>query len=105
MKLLKNPLFLSGFLILAIIFFSSLIYSLAGGKVPNIQYIYKNGEVIGSYPYTPFQLPPFGTDDAGNNLFYEILVGAKYTIGIAVGVLHFSCPFVWSIRGHSRTHE
>ncbi len=44
---------------------------------------------MGSYPFTPFQLPPFGTDDAGNNLFYEILVGAKYTIGIAVGVSIF----------------
>lgn len=89
MKLLKNPLFLTGFLIVAVIFFSSLIYSLAGGKVPITQYIYKNGNIVGSFPFTPLQLPPFGTDDAGNSLFYEILVGAKYTIGIAVGVSVF----------------
>ena len=43
-----------------------------------------NGALLGSAPFSPAQVPPFGTDQLGFNLLDLMLKGAKYTIGIAV---------------------
>jgi peptide/nickel transport system permease protein len=41
------------------------------------------GKIIDHIPYSPSEVPPFGTDLYGKQLFYQIIDGAKYTILIA----------------------
>ncbi len=41
---------------------------------------------VGSPPYPPSSYHWFGTDKRGNDLFFMLVSGAKYTIGIAAAV-------------------
>ncbi len=40
----------------------------------------EEGEFIARTPYSPAEYPPMGTNEAGESLLFNILVGAKYTI-------------------------
>lgn len=87
-SLFSHPLFLGGFLFVALLIVASLVHAVFFEDiVPQIQYYYNDqGELVDAPPISPFHVPPFGTDSQGNILLYKLLTGAKYTIGIAVVV-------------------
>ncbi|MFL0401836.1 ABC transporter permease subunit [Bacillus nitratireducens] len=45
-----------------------------------------NGDVVAAAPFSPLTIPPLGTDRNGFNLFFQLLVGAKFTILFVFGV-------------------
>ncbi len=85
-RVLKQPLFLTGFLFIIILLTVSICHSLFfGGHVPHKNSLYNSsGRLIGTPPFPPSVVPPFGTDNSGANLFFQLIQGAKYTIGIAL---------------------
>ncbi|WP_409252797.1 ABC transporter permease subunit [Bacillus sp. SCS-153A] len=84
-RLLKNPSFIVGALFLFGLFISSFVYYwITGDQVPTTELVKdKKGNYL-SPPYSPLEFPPLGTDNFGHNVFYLMLVGAKYTIGSAM---------------------
>ncbi|MCG1027686.1 ABC transporter permease subunit [Virgibacillus halodenitrificans] len=58
-------------------FFPDLIVS--HEKAPTLM-LDDSGNVIAKPPYSPMELPPFGTNNIGEPLLYNLLAGAKYTI-------------------------
>ncbi|MEN1968484.1 ABC transporter permease subunit [Lentibacillus sp. N15] len=85
-KLFKHPYFLGGFIFLALLISASLIHGLVfHGKIPVSTWLYNNeGQMIAKGPFNPLDVPPLGTDPIGQHIFFILLQGAKYTIGIAV---------------------
>ena len=84
-RLFKRPSFLIGLLFLVGLLLASLLYSwLFDSHIP-VPGLLKDekGEVLPA-PYSPSDYFPFGTDNFGRNLFFVILVGAKYTIGLTI---------------------
>jgi peptide/nickel transport system permease protein len=81
-----NKSLLFGVSFILTLFLSSLFYYLKYDDYipqPGIEIRYTDeGQLLRS-PYTPIVHPPFGTDPKGRDLFFIILVGAKYTIGAA----------------------
>lgn len=86
MKLLKEPMFLIGFLFIAILLIASLGYHfIYHDKVPTEPLLLiKNGKLLGQSPFSPTEVPPAGSDLAGRNYAVLLLIGAKYTIGIGL---------------------
>lgn len=85
--LIRQPLFIIGTSVILVLLIGSFVTGfIYHGHVPHLSTQYKNGNLVGAIPFTPSQVPPWGTDSAGNKLFQEILMGAKYTIGIAAVV-------------------
>ncbi|HET7580344.1 MAG TPA: ABC transporter permease subunit [Bacillales bacterium] len=86
-SLLKNPLFMPGFLFIVLLLAASFVHAIFFDSViPNMKLLYKHGELVANTPFTPSQYPPFGSNNSGDNLFFIILMGAKYTIGVAIVV-------------------
>ncbi|MYL43945.1 ABC transporter permease [Virgibacillus salexigens] len=85
-KLFKHPLFLIGFIFLILLLSSSLIHTIFfQGQIPVTRLLYNSeGEIIASGPFNPLDVPPLGTDSIGRHIFFVLIQGAKYTIGIAV---------------------
>ncbi len=85
-KLFKHPLFLVGFIFLVLLILSSLIHAiLFQGHIPITAFLYDNqGKIIASGPFNPLDVPPLGTDSTGRQMFFVLLQGAKYTMGIAI---------------------
>jgi peptide/nickel transport system permease protein len=75
-KILVSLCFLAGLLVI------SLFFDGTGRQVVTLTG--KNGLLLGSAPFSPSQVPPFGTDQLGFPILYLLLKGAKFTIGIAV---------------------
>ncbi|TCP32235.1 peptide/nickel transport system permease protein [Scopulibacillus darangshiensis] len=84
-KLFKHPLFLIGFTFITILLIASICHAVFfDGYVPKKTMLYDhNGEFVGMPAFPPSVIPPLGTDSSGNNLFVELIQGAKYTITIA----------------------
>jgi peptide/nickel transport system permease protein len=74
-KIVISLLFLVG-LVITSLFFND------NGKM--ISVLTKNGSLMGKAPFSPMQVPPLGTDPLGFQMFNLLLVGAKYTVLIAV---------------------
>ncbi|ANC77396.1 hypothetical protein ABE65_011520 [Fictibacillus phosphorivorans] len=86
-RLLKNKSFFTGAAVLMIIFFGSIFYKVVFDDhipQPGIKIIYDNDGNIIKTPISPRLLPPLGSDSSGYSIFHILLVGAKYTIGIAL---------------------
>ncbi|WP_273852402.1 ABC transporter permease subunit [Guptibacillus spartinae] len=102
-KALKNPMLIIGTMIIVILIGSSVYYSLVyKDVVPQTSMLYDdNGNLIDRSPFTPLQVPPFGTDKYGYHLFEQIIIGAKYTIGIAflVASMRMALSFVAGVIG------
>lgn len=82
--LCKNPLFQIGFWFIILLFAASVIHWLAfNSYIPNKQLLYKHGNLVGASPLTPAQYPLLGTNKQGDSVFFTLLKGAKFTIGIA----------------------
>ena len=45
-----------------------------------------NGNVSQSAPFNPLLMPPFGSDRSGYNLFFKLIIGAKFTILFVFGI-------------------
>ncbi|HET7629622.1 MAG TPA: ABC transporter permease subunit [Bacillales bacterium] len=83
--LVKKPLFLIGATFIILLVTASLIQEFVyDGYVPSEFLHYSDkGELLAKSPLTPAQHPPFGTDESGFDIFYMVILGAKYTLGIA----------------------
>ena len=63
--------------------------------LPPIKRFYRDSlGVLHSVPYSPLQYPPFGTDRGAVNLFWKVIEGAKYTIGVVLIVS--ACQIIFS---------
>ncbi|HDR7794077.1 TPA: hypothetical protein QCY19_002700 [Bacillus luti] len=62
-----------------------------------------NGEVVAAAPFNPLTIPPLGTDRNGFNLFFQLLVGAKFTILFVFGVCAVQV-FLGTILGVALAH-
>ncbi|MFC0189433.1 ABC transporter permease [Fictibacillus aquaticus] len=87
-SIVKQPLFWIGFLIIAgILAFSFYHKYVMNNVIPEDQFRYDERELpIDKAPFTPDKINWFGTNQFGTDLFYMMVSGAKYTIGIALGV-------------------
>ncbi len=84
--LIKNAQFMIGstffFSVLAASFFYTIFFQ---DHIPVAELTYdQNGDILARPPYSPVEHPPFGTDNVSQDLFFLLLVGAKYTLGIAL---------------------
>ncbi|GAA0606101.1 ABC transporter permease [Virgibacillus siamensis] len=99
--LFKHPLFLTGFLFITILISASIVHAVFfDGKIPvDRQHYNEQGELIAKSPFSPIEVPPLGTDQVGNHLFFKLLQGAKYTIGIAliVAMLRMIFSFIMGL--------
>lgn len=87
LRLLRNPMFMIGSLFILGLFFSSIgYYILQNDAIPVIRLLYdENGQLL-THPYGPADYFPFGADHFGRDLLILMLIGTKYTLGIAFGV-------------------
>ncbi|WP_144704394.1 hypothetical protein [Fictibacillus phosphorivorans] len=84
-RLLRQPQFLIGFLFIASLILLSFIYPSLMDVQKESKFLYDENEVIvGVAPFSPKDMPPFGTDMNGKHLLYLVLEGAKYTILITL---------------------
>ncbi|MBH0158092.1 hypothetical protein IHV10_17050 [Fictibacillus sp. 5RED26] len=84
-RLLKQPQFLIGFLFIVSLILLSFIYPSLMDVQKESKFLYDENEVIvGVAPFSPKDMPPFGTDMNGKHLLYLVLEGAKYTILITL---------------------
>ncbi|MET3730127.1 peptide/nickel transport system permease protein [Fictibacillus halophilus] len=84
-RLLKQPQFLIGFLFIVSLILLSFFYPSVMDVQKESKFLYDENEVIvGVAPFSPKDMPPFGTDMNGKHLLYLVLEGAKYTILITL---------------------
>lgn len=90
LRMIKQPRFIIGFVILAALLAASFTYqSFVKPHYPikTSYFIYnKTGELIGTSPFHPAKERPFGTDKSGVPYELRLIEGAKYTICLALGV-------------------
>jgi peptide/nickel transport system permease protein len=77
----KNKKIVISLLFLTVLVIVSLFFN-DNGKM--ISVLNKNGSLIGKAPFSPTQVPPLGTDPLGFQMINLLLIGAKYTVLIAV---------------------
>ncbi|WP_079477632.1 ABC transporter permease [Halobacillus salinus] len=83
-KVWKSKRFTVGFLFISLLLAASLSYDwFFQNDVPKAELRYIDGEVQ-TPPYSPWDYPPFGTNNLGESLFHVLLIGAKYTLGVAL---------------------
>ncbi|MBY6038061.1 hypothetical protein KUV80_15405 [Fictibacillus nanhaiensis] len=103
-KLVKQPLFLIGFIMMLTMFLGSFVYSHFHSEPPEkVQVLYNDEkELLGAAPFPPSTQFWLGTDRLGNDLFFKVMDGAKYTLGIAFAVaalrLLLSCIFSFFLQ-------
>ena len=86
------------------LFFSSLFYFLVYDDYipqPGMEIRYDDEGQLLKSPFTPIDHPPFGTDPKGRDLFFIMLVGAKYTI-VKIEMHPFleDCLMITSFKGN-----
>lgn len=90
-KLLKNPFFTIGFLFLFILLVTSLLYPswIKPHLEPPPMLMYEDGNLVDTPAYPPSLKYPFGVDRTGEDTFWNVIEGAKYTLFIAalIGIL------------------
>jgi peptide/nickel transport system permease protein len=101
-RLFKHPLFLIGFLVLAGLLVSSVLYSTyyyPDGYEPQKLLYDDNRRVIAAAPFKPSELPPLGSDRFGEPILYKVIDGAKYTLGIAftIALLRLLFSFIFGV--------
>ncbi|AQQ54337.1 ABC transporter permease subunit [Planococcus lenghuensis] len=77
----KQPFFIIGFSVLALLLASSFAYEWIWGTTPRqVQFLIENGRVVEAPPISPNASMPFGSDPFGYDILGKIVLGAKYTI-------------------------
>lgn len=85
--LLKNPWFMIGSLFIGLMVVTSLVHAIFfDSVVPEHRFVYHNDKLMAVSPLSPIESPPFGSNAEGESMFFRLLMGAKYTIGMAVGI-------------------
>ncbi|HEU5141089.1 MAG TPA: ABC transporter permease subunit [Bacillales bacterium] len=85
--LLKHPLFMMGSLFIVLVFAGSIVHAVFfDSYIPETTLYFEGDTLIADAPLTPSQDPPLGSNKQGKNLFFLLLMGAKYTIGLAFAV-------------------
>lgn len=80
----KDPFFLTGFFfVFALISFSFYHHFVMNNEIYENQIIYEGITPVDKAPFEPSSKYWFGSDRMGADLFYQIISGAKYTLGIA----------------------
>ncbi|WP_226672239.1 ABC transporter permease subunit [Rossellomorea aquimaris] len=93
----KNKLFMTGFLFIFLMLMGSLMYGwFFDNDIPNANLRFTEDGVKGP-PYSPWEYPPFGTNNLAESMFHILLIGAKFTLGVAflVAALRFVISSVW----------
>ena len=87
-KLSKNIWFMAGFLFIMLLLLVSFIYPywIEPFLDSPPQMLYENGTLVDVPPYPPSASHFFGVDRFGDDVFWMVIEGAKYTILIAMGV-------------------
>lgn len=82
----RNKKFMTGFILIALLFIGSCVYTLAADPVIEAdQYQYDDaGNMVQKAPFGPGEDHLLGTDRLGRHLDDLLLAGAKYTIGFAL---------------------
>ncbi len=83
MTLIKKIYFAIGISILLVLLLLSVFPSLVftdEQTEPNRLLYNEEGKIIASSPISPKLMPPFGTNELGENLLYLMISGAKYTL-------------------------
>jgi peptide/nickel transport system permease protein len=75
--------FLSIGYISSLFLISIFYYLITGDVIPEVKLKFQDNNVLNP-PYSPMEHFPLGTDNKSNDIFYIILTGAKYTLGIAL---------------------
>ncbi len=90
-KLRKSPPFIIGFLFLFILIVTSLLYPawIKPNLEPPPELVYEDGVLVDKPPYPPSLKYPLGVDRIGQDTFWNVIEGAKYTLFIAafIGIL------------------
>jgi peptide/nickel transport system permease protein len=80
----KDPFFLAGFFfVFALISFSFYHHFVMNNEIYENQIIYEGITPVDKAPFEPSSKYWFGSDRMGADLFYQIISGAKYTLGVA----------------------
>ncbi|WP_416730207.1 ABC transporter permease [Fictibacillus sp. JL2B1089] len=80
----KQPFFLIGFLfVFSLLTFSMYHYYVMDNEIYENQIIYEGITPVDKAPFAPSSEYWFGSDRMGADLFYQIISGAKHTLGIA----------------------
>ncbi|MQR93880.1 ABC transporter permease [Fictibacillus phosphorivorans] len=80
----KQPFFLIGFLfVFSLLTFSLYHYYVMDNEIYENQIVYEGITPVDKAPFAPSSEYWFGSDRMGADLFYQIVSGAKYTLGIA----------------------
>ncbi|MCP8968917.1 ABC transporter permease subunit [Ectobacillus ponti] len=85
----KSKRFMIGLLYLIAVMSASFIYTYGfQADIPKPpKYIYGDkGQIIGTHPASPLLYPPMGTGRFGDQIFLQVLEGAKFTISLAIGI-------------------
>ncbi|MBN8193008.1 ABC transporter permease subunit [Bacillus sp. NTK074B] len=93
----KNKLFMTGFLFIFLTLMGSLVYGwFFDNEIPIANLRFTEDGVKGP-PYSPWEYPPFGTNNLAESMFHILLIGAKFTLGVAflVAALRFVISSVW----------
>ncbi|MFC7372412.1 hypothetical protein ACFQPF_12080 [Fictibacillus iocasae] len=86
-KVVKQPSFLIGFLFIAGLLTISFTFERFYQVPEKVEFLYNDqGFVSKVAPFSPSDVPPFGTDRRGQSMFHLILDGAKYTVLFAAGI-------------------
>lgn len=86
-SLIKQPQFIIGTLfILTLLFLSMVWHPYMDGPKETKFLQNESGRIIKMAPFTPEDIPPFGTDLVGRHLSYLVFEGAKYTILITLSI-------------------
>ncbi|MFL0364663.1 hypothetical protein ACH0BF_16790 [Pseudobacillus sp. 179-B 2D1 NHS] len=86
--LFRYKSFLIGFTGIILLLISS-IYIPFTGDGTHASILRKEDGTLLSAPYSPIDLPPFGSDRQGTSMFYKVIDGAKYTIFLMTVVSFF----------------
>ncbi|MGF3104552.1 ABC transporter permease subunit [Rossellomorea sp. DUT-2] len=96
-RVLKNKSFMTGFLFVFLTLMGSLMYGWFFDNYIPVAELRFTEDGVKSPPYSPWEYPPFGTNNLAQSMFHILLIGAKYTLGVALLIagLRFMLSFVW----------
>ncbi|MFC4619621.1 hypothetical protein ACFO4N_12940 [Camelliibacillus cellulosilyticus] len=85
-RLVRKPLFWLGFAYIFLWLAGSFVYAATfHNHIPTADLRYGSaGQLVDRPPYPPWEFPPLGTDDFSQNIFIVLLIGAKFTLGLAL---------------------
>ena len=92
-----NKSFMTGFLFIFLTLMGSLVYGWFFDNHIPVAELRLTEDGVKSPPYSPLEYPPFGTNNLAQSMFHILLIGAKYTLGVAflIAALRFVISSVW----------